>query len=192
MVKCTLPVEAKSRVITYFLTYSLGMAYRAKILTVSDSASDGRREDGAGPLLKARLIDSGFEVDEVRVVPDGVSSVASSLRAMTLGFAGLVVTTGGTGFSPRDLTPEGTLQILEREAPGFDELMRATSAFGALSRSRSGTVARCLIVNTPGSPKAAVECLEAVLALVPHALDLLGGGGETHPPETGGSTATSS
>lgn len=168
------------------------MAHHAKILTVSDSVSAGRRADGAGPRLLDRLERAGFHVDERRVVADGASSVAAALVRMGQGFAGLIVTTGGTGFAPRDLTPEGTLQVIEREAPGFDELMRATSPFGALSRSRSGTLGQSLIINTPGSPTAALECLDAVLALIPHALDLLAGAGEVHPPEIGGSTTTSS
>lgn len=179
--------KSRSRVI-----YSRGVAHHAKILTVSDSVSSGRRVDGAGPRLLERLEEADFRVDECRVVADGSNSVAAALLAMGTGFAGLIVTTGGTGFAPRDLTPEGTLQVIDREAPGFDELMRATSPFGALSRSRSGTLGRSLIINTPGSPTAAVECLDAVLALVPHALDLLAGAGEVHPPEIGGSTATSS
>jgi len=174
------------------MPYSLHMAPRAKILSVSDSVSAGQRADGAGPLLQRRLEDAGFQVDERRVVPDGVSSVAAALLTMSQGFAGLIVTTGGTGFAPRDLTPEGTLQVIERESPGLDELMRATSPFGALSRSRSGTLGASLIINTPGSPAASVECLEAVLALIPHALDLLAGAGADHPPDTGGRTATSS
>ena len=173
------------------------MVHRAKILTISDSTSVGERVDEAGPALRSRLAATGFDVVDLSVVPDGVSSVASALREMAYDFAGLLVTTGGTGFSPRDLTPEATLQVIERAAPGLDELMRATSPFGALSRSRSGVVGRCLILNTPGSPRAAVECLDAVLALLGHALDLLSGEGqvhppEVHPPETGGSTATSS
>jgi molybdenum cofactor synthesis domain-containing protein len=102
---------------------------------------------------------------------------------MTRDFAGLVVTTGGTGFGPRDLTPEGTRAVVEREAPGFAEAMRAASnaperPFGMLSRSVCGSVGAALVCNLPGSSKGAVECLDVVLPAVPHALDLLSGG---HP-----------
>ena len=100
--------------------------------------------------------------------------------------------TGGTGFSARDLTPEATLQVLEREAPGLCEAMRSVSALGPLSRARSGTVGRSLILNTPGSPAGALESLEAVLAILPHALGVLLGEGDHHPPDIGGSTAISS
>jgi molybdenum cofactor synthesis domain-containing protein len=168
------------------------VAHHAKILTVSDSVSAGQRDDGAGPLLYERLESTDFLVDEHRVVTDGANSVAVALISMAEGFSGLIVTTGGTGFAPRDLTPEGTLQVIDREAPGFSELMRSTSPYGALSRSRSGTLGRSLIINTPGSPTAALECLDAVLSLIPHALDLLAGAGEVHPPEIGGNTTTSS
>ena len=164
----------------------------AKILTVSDSVIAGARVDTAGPLLAARLEGAGFNVVEHRVAPDGVESVASALLDLSRGFAGLIVTTGGTGFSPRDLTPEGTRQVLEREAPGLGEAMRATSPFGPLSRALCGTVGRSLILNTPGSAKGALESLDAVLALLPHALALLGGTSDVHPPEIGGSTAISS
>jgi molybdenum cofactor synthesis domain-containing protein len=125
-------------------------------------------------------------------VPDGVSSVADALRDMTSGFTGLVVTTGGTGFSPRDLTPEATLSVIERTAPGFGEAMRATHPFGPLSRSQCGTVGSAIVVNTPGSPTGAIESIDALLEMLPHALAVLVNAPAHHPPETGGSTATSS
>ncbi len=172
--------------------YSLVMALVAKVLTVSDSVYAHIRDDTATPLLVARLELAGFTVIERRLCPDGVEIVASALRELCDGFSGLVVTTGGTGFSPRDLTPEATAQVLEREAPGLGEAMRATSPLGALSRSRAGTVGRVLVLNTPGSPRGAVESLEAVLEILPHALELLDQGQSEHPPETGGRTTTSS
>src|SRR6266508_3254614 len=92
------------------------------------------------------------------------------------GSAGLVVTTGGTGFGPRDLTPEGTRAVLEREAPGLAEAMRLVNPLGRLSRASAGTIGSALVLNTPGSSSGAVECLEAVIDVVPHALDLLAGG----------------
>ena len=168
------------------------MTFNAKILTVSDSVAAGRRDDLAGPLLAGRLRQDGFDVIEIRVVPDGVESVATALRELSHEFAGLIVTTGGTGFSPSDLTPEGTMQVLDREAPGFGEVMRATNPFGPLSRAKSGTAGQSLIINTPGSPKGAVESLDALLVLLPHALELLFGHRDPHPPETGGSISISS
>lgn len=152
----------------------------------------GRRVDGAGPLLEERLVAAGYHVLERRLIADGVDEVSGALRELAQNFAGLIVTTGGTGFAPRDCTPEATLAVLEREAPGLSELMRATHPFGALSRGRSGTLGTSLIINTPGSPTGAMECLEAVLALLPHALELLSDQHAPHPPEIGGSTATSS
>ena len=161
------------------------MSHFAKILTVSDSVVAGDRDDTAGPLLAARLEEVGYEIVDQRVKPDGVESVATALRQMALGFSGLIVTTGGTGFSPRDLTPEATLSVLEREAPGLSEAMRLVNPLGRLSRGRAGTLGESLILNTPGSPRGALECLEAVLDVLPHALDLLQGGGHPiHPPET--------
>jgi molybdenum cofactor synthesis domain-containing protein len=164
----------------------------AKVLIVSDSVDRGEREDLAGPLISARLEEAGFTVAEYRTVPDGEESVAASLRAMSSGFIGLLVTSGGTGFSPRDLTPEGTDRVLEREAPGLSEAMRLVNPLGRLSRGRAGTVGKCLILNCPGSPRGAIESLEAVLDVLAHALELLSGDAAPHPPETGGSTATSS
>jgi molybdopterin adenylyltransferase len=154
---------------------------RAKVLTVSDGVAEGTREDRSGTALVERLGAAGYEVVEQRVSADGVDAVASALRALTAGFAGLVVTTGGTGFGPRDLTPEGTRAVLEREAPGLAEAMRRASdadgrGLGELSRGVCGTVGAALVCNLPGSASGAVECLETVLDVVPHALDLLAGG----------------
>ncbi len=154
---------------------------RAKVLTVSDGVADGTREDRSGAALVGALGVAGFAVDDHRVTADGIDAVADALRAMTSGFAGLVVTTGGTGFGPRDLTPEGTRAVLEREAPGLAEAMRAASntdgrTFGLLSRGVCGTVGAALVCNLPGSSSGAIECLEAALPAIPHALELLAGG----------------
>lgn len=149
---------------------------RARVLTVSDGVVEGTREDRSGDALVARLASAGFEVDRREVVADGVESVAGALQRLCEGFAGLVVTTGGTGFGPRDLTPEGTKAVLEREAPGLAEAMRLVSPLGRLSRAAAGTIGQALVLNTPGSTNGAVETLEAVLDVVPHALDLLAGG----------------
>jgi len=151
-------------------------AWPAKVLTVSDGVVEGARDDRSGAALAERLVAAGFEVVERRVTADGVESVADALRDLTTGFTGLVVTTGGTGFGPRDLTPEGTRAVVEREAPGLAEAMRLVSPLGRLSRAVAGTVGQSLVLNTPGSSKGAVETLDAVIDVVPHALDLLSGG----------------
>ena len=153
----------------------------AKVLTVSDGVAEGVRDDRSGRALVDRLSTGGFAVIDHRVVPDGVESVAAALRDLATGFRGLVVTTGGTGFGPRDLTPEGTRAAIDREAPGLAEAMRIASnadgrTFGMLSRGVCGTRGEALICNLPGSSGGAVECLEAVLDSVPHILDLLAGG----------------
>lgn len=148
---------------------------RAKVLTVSDGVTEGTRDDRSGAALVARLEDEGYEVVEHHAVPDGTDSVADALRRLTEGFAGLVVTTGGTGFGPRDLTPEGTGAVLDRDAPGLAEAMRAAGPLGRLTRGRAGTCGSALVLNLPGSPTGAVECLEAVLDALPHALELLAG-----------------
>ena len=153
----------------------------AKVLTVSDGVAEGVRDDRSGRALVERLAAAGFAVVDHRVSADGVEAVAAALHDLTAGFAGLVVTTGGTGFGPRDLTPEGTRAVLDREAPGLAEAMRSASnaggrTFGMLSRGVCGTVGAALVCNLPGSPGGAVECLEAVLPAVPHVLELLAGG----------------
>ena len=151
-------------------------SWPAKVLTVSDGVVAGTREDRSGEALAERLAAAGFDVVERRVTADGVDAVSAALRDLAAGFAGLVVTTGGTGFGPRDLTPEGTRAVLDREAPGLSEAMRLVSPLGRLSRAVAGTVGSALVLNTPGSSKGAVETLDAVLDVVPHALDLLTGG----------------
>jgi len=157
------------------------MALRAKVLTVSDGVVEGTREDRSGAALAELLSAHGFEVVDRAVCADGTESVAASLRGLVSSFEGLVVTTGGTGFGPRDLTPEGTLQVLDREAPGLAEAMRSVSPLGRLSRGVAGTIGTCLVLNTPGSPGGAVECIGAVLDVLPHALALLAGGRDPHP-----------
>ena len=153
----------------------------AKVLTVSDGVVAGTREDVSGRTLTERLLSEGYVVVEHRITEDGTEAVAAALRDLADGFAGLVVTTGGTGFGSRDLTPEGTRAVIEREAPGMPEAMRLVShnqnvPHGMLSRAVCGATGQALICNLPGSAKGAIECLEAVLPAIPHALDLLAGG----------------
>lgn len=146
---------------------------RAKVLTVSDGVAHGTRDDASGRALVEQLTGAGFTVVEHRVTEDGEAAVATALTDLTDEFAGLVVTTGGTGFAPRDQTPEGTRRILEREAPGLAEAMRLISPFGRLSRGVAGVRGQSIICNTPGSPNGCVEQLGAVLDVLPHALRLL-------------------
>lgn len=152
------------------------MRLQAKVITVSDGVADGSREDRSGAALVEHLTGAGYEVVEHTVTPDGADAVGAALQQACRGFAGLVVTTGGTGFGPRDETPEGTLAVLEREAPGLAEAMRLVSPLGRLSRAVAGTVGTALVLNTPGSTKGCIETLDAVLDVIPHALELLAGG----------------
>jgi molybdenum cofactor synthesis domain-containing protein len=145
----------------------------AKVLTVSDGVFHGFRDDTGGRGLAAHLIENGYEVVDHRVSEDGAEVVAGVLREMSEGFAGLVVTTGGTGFAPRDQTPEGTRAVIEREAPGLAEVMRLVSPHGRLSRGIAGIRGQTIICNTPGSPKGTIEQIDAVLDVLPHALRLL-------------------
>jgi molybdopterin adenylyltransferase len=146
---------------------------RAKVLTVSDGVVHGTREDLSGRALVAHLTDHGFDVVDHRVTADGAEQVASALIELCDGFAGLVVSTGGTGFAPRDQTPEGTRAVVEREAPGLAEAMRLCNPLGRLSRGIAGIRGQAIVLNTPGSTKGCVEQLDAVIDVLPHALRLL-------------------
>lgn len=140
---------------------------------MSDGVMAGTREDRSGAALAEALVARGFDVVETDAVADGVASVAGALTRLSGSFAGLVVTTGGTGFAPRDQTPEGTREVIERDAPGLAEAMRLANPLGRLSRGVAGIRGHSIILNTPGSPQGAVECLEAVIDVIPHALQLL-------------------
>ena len=145
----------------------------AKVLTVSDGVVAGTRVDASGAALVELLQNSGFDVVEHEVVADGTDNVAAALHQLTSGFAGLVVSTGGTGFAPRDQTPEGTRAVIEREAPGLAEAMRLVNPLGRLSRGIVGIRGQAIVCNTPGSPKGCIEQLQAILDILPHALRLL-------------------
>ena len=151
---------------------------RAIILTISDSAARGARVDESGPAVAKLLKDSGVTVSEPEVLSDERQLIAGRLREICDSRAAdLVVTTGGTGFAPRDVTPEATKDVIEREAPGLAELMRIESLkitpLAALSRSVCGIRGSTLIVNLPGSVRGARENLTAILRLLPHAVELL-------------------
>jgi molybdenum cofactor synthesis domain-containing protein len=159
------------------------MTAQAKVLTVSDGVAAGTRDDKSGRALVERLMAAGYDVVAHEVTADGAGEVERALGALCDGFAGLVVTTGGTGFGPRDLTPEGTRAALDREAPGIAEAIRRASdaggrGFGMLSRGVAGTRGRALVCNLPGSASGAIEGLDVLLPVAAHAVDLLTGG---HP-----------
>ena len=163
--------------------------YTAAVLTVSDRSFRGERPDGAGPLTASLLEGAGYRVLETALVPDEQPDIAAALIRLTDEVrAALVVTTGGTGFSPRDMTPEATAAVCSRMVPGIPEAMRAASLAvtprAMLSRAAAGIRGGSLIINLPGSPKAARENLEAVLPTLEHGLTmLLGGPADCSPPE---------
>ncbi len=160
---------------------------RAAVLTVSDKGSRGERSDQSGPALTAWLTGRGVEVAATALVADEQPLIASALRMWAdAAVADLILTTGGTGLSPRDVTPEATLQVLDRAVPGFSEAMRASSLaktpFAMLSRAVCGVRRRSLILNLPGSPAGAIENLAAVWPAVPHAIRKLQGDMEDCAP----------
>lgn len=156
----------------------MGVSGRAaRVLTVSDGVSAGAREDLSGDALVAMLAAEGYEVTRDLVADEEADIIDSIKRAAEE--VSLLVTTGGTGFGPRDVTPEATLSVLEREAPGLAQAMVAaglkSTPMAALTRARAGSIGRCLVVNVPGSPRGATESLGAIIDVIPHALALLAG-----------------
>lgn len=152
--------------------------YTAAVITVSDKGSRGQRVDTSGPMLRKLLAANGYEVLYTAIVPDEYGQIRDEIiKCADQMHISLILTTGGTGFSPRDITPEATKAVIERETPGIPELMRAESmkitSRGCLSRSTAGIRGRSLIINLPGSEKAARENIEAVIDPVKHGLDML-------------------
>ena len=153
---------------------------RAAIITMSDAGYAGQREDKSGPVIRELLEGAGYEIVHAALLPDGVEPLASELKRLCDNdLADLILTTGGTGFSPRDLTPEATRAVTERPAPGIAEAMRWQSLQitprAMLSRAAAGIRKGALIVNLPGSPKAVRECLEFILPALGHGLEILRG-----------------
>jgi len=158
---------------------------RAAVVTISDSAAAGTREDRSGPAVRQRAEQLGWEVAAAELAPDDRDSISRLLSDLSdRRGVSLILTTGGTGVAERDVTPEATRAVVDREIPGLAELMRAegrkSTIRAVLSRGIAGTRGRTLIVNLPGSPRGAVESLEAVAELAPHIIDLLEGRTEHH------------
>lgn len=152
---------------------------KAHVITVSDGVFHGRREDKSGPGLVSMLKAGGFEIGNPEVVPDEIERIGEAIETAITRGAAVVVTTGGTGLGPRDVTPQATALLIEYEVPGIAEEMRraglASTPMAALSRSMAGVRGQALIINVPGSPKGATESLEAVMPVLGHAVKLLHG-----------------
>ena len=162
------------------------MAFTVGILTISDKGAQGEREDLSGPAIRALVEPRGGQVVESGIVADEQPLIAETLILWAdASQLNLILTTGGTGFAPRDVTPEATKQVLEREVPGIAEAIRAASLqktpMAMLSRAVAGIRGHTLIVNLPGSPKAVEECLDVLLPVLPHALETLRASVEEHP-----------
>ena len=160
------------------------------VITVSDSTFAGKRTDVSGPAVSRRLQQLGWRVEITDVVPDDIRLIGERLISVAdAGQVCAIFTTGGTGVAPRDVTPEATRAVLDREIPGISELMRSkglrSTPFAALSRGVAGIRGQVLIVNLPGSPRGAVESLDVIVELVPHVLDLLSGRTEHTATERG-------
>ena len=160
---------------------------RVAILTISDSTAAGKRDDLSGPAVREQVEQRGWKVTVTSVLPDERNAIAGRLIGL-IGINGpdVILTTGGTGVALRDVTPEATRSVLDREIPGLGELMRSegrrSTPFAALSRAIAGIRGRTLIVNLPGSPKGAVESIQAIADLIPHIVDLLHGRTEHTAP----------
>ena len=156
---------------------------RIGIIIASDKGAAGEREDKSGPAIAAVVEEKGNEVVAFQILPDDREILAKEMKRMCdVTDCDIVFTSGGTGFSPRDVTPEATRDVIDRDAPGIPEAMRAASMQitqrAMLSRAVAGIRGRSLIVNLPGSPKGAIECLQVIMDAMPHAVEILRGGGE--------------
>jgi len=153
--------------------------YSFSVLTVSDSCSEGKREDKSGAVIKETLAEAGWVLVEEKIVPDTEKKIKKAILGMLDTSPQILLTTGGTGLSPRDVTPEATRHVIEREVPGISEAVRAygmkKTPFAMLSRGLCGINGKTLILNLPGSPKAVSESLELLASVLPHALDKLCG-----------------
>lgn len=168
--------------------------FNSGILTISDKGWRGERSDKSGKVIRDSLSPLNSQVVKYEIIPDEVDVIAGKLAEWADGGnVDVILTTGGTGLGPRDVTPEATLSIVDKEVPGFAEAMRAgtfkVTPFAILSRAVAGVRRKCLIINLPGSPKAVQECLEVILPAVPHAVEIIKGEVTEHKDTGGGQGA---